>query len=113
MKHNKYLTFVFLEDNDSIRAKSAAQILYLNLVWTFLLLNFLIPVLCNYSASSSVTLTPDPAFLSKNFRPYLTMIFDIHHIYNFYNRFHNILRLFDVLSHFSFATSETICDYYL
>ena len=31
MTHNAYLTFLFLEDNDSISAKSAAQILSLNL----------------------------------------------------------------------------------
>ena len=30
-----------------------------------------------------------------------------------YNHFHNILRLFDVLPNFSFATSETMHDYYL
>ena len=30
MKHNKYLTFRFLEANDPISAKSVAQILYLN-----------------------------------------------------------------------------------
>ena len=31
----------------------------------------------------------------------------------FYNHFHNILRLFDVLTNFSFTTSETMRDYYL
>ena len=31
----------------------------------------------------------------------------------FYNQFHNILRLFDVLPSFSFTTSETMGDYYL
>ena len=30
-----------------------------------------------------------------------------------YNRFHNILRLFDVLPNFPFAASKTMCDYYL
>ena len=30
MTHNKYLRFLFLEDNDFISAKSAAQILSLN-----------------------------------------------------------------------------------
>ena len=35
--HNKYLAFRFLEDNDPISAKSAAQILSLNLAKTFLL----------------------------------------------------------------------------
>ena len=63
MTHNKYLTFLFLEDNDSISAKSAAQILSLNLAYTFLLLNFLIADLRNSSASCSFTLIPDPVFL--------------------------------------------------
>ena len=63
MTHNKYLTFLFLEDNDSISAKSAAQILSLNLAYTFLLLNFLIAGLRNSSASCSFTLIPDPVFL--------------------------------------------------
>ena len=40
MTHNEYLTFLFLEDNDSISAKSAAQILSLNLAYTILLLDF-------------------------------------------------------------------------
>ena len=31
----------------------------------------------------------------------------------FYNYFHNILRLFDVLPNFAITTSETIRDYYL
>ena len=31
MGHNEYLTFLFFEDNDPISAKSAAQILSLNL----------------------------------------------------------------------------------
>ena len=43
-----------------------AKILALNLVYTFLLFNFLIIGLFNYSASCSFTLTPDPIFLSKN-----------------------------------------------
>ena len=30
-----------------------------------------------------------------------------------YNHFHNILRLFDVLTNFLFTTSETMCNYYL
>ena len=30
-----------------------------------------------------------------------------------YNHFHNILRLFDVLTSFPFTTSETMRDYYL
>ena len=33
-------------------------------------------------------------------------------ILNCYNYFHNILRLFDVLTNFPFTKSETMCDYY-
>ena len=40
MTHYKYLRFLFFEDIDSISSKSAAQILSLNLAYTFLLLNF-------------------------------------------------------------------------
>ena len=29
------------------------------------------------------------------------------------NRFHNILKFLDVLTNFTFTTSETMCDYYL
>ena len=61
--HNKYLTFLFFGDNDSISAKSAAQILSLNFAYLFLLLNFLITGLCSSSASCSFTLLPDPVFL--------------------------------------------------
>ena len=81
MTHNKYLTFLFFEDNDPISAKSAAQILSLNLAYTFLLLNFLITGLCSSSASCSFTLIPDPVFLSR--KTYLPMLFDIHHSYDF------------------------------
>ena len=91
MSHNKYLTFLFLEDNYPILAKSAAQILSLNLAKTFFLLNFLITGLSNSSATCSITLipallvaiAPDPVFLSKTYRPYLLMLFDIHHSYDF------------------------------
>ena len=31
----------------------------------------------------------------------------------FYNHFHNLFRLFDVLADFLFTTSETMCDYNL
>ena len=81
MAHKKYLTFLFLENNDLISAESTAQILFLNLAKTFLLFIFFITGLCNSSASCSFTLTPDPVFLSKNL--YLLMLFDIYHIYNF------------------------------
>ena len=83
MTHNKYLTLLFFVDNDSISAKSATQILYLNLAYNFLLLDFLMTGLCNSSASRSFTLILDPFFLSKNLRPYLLMLFDIHHSYDF------------------------------
>ena len=33
-------------------------------------------------------------------------------VLSFHNHFHNILRLFDVLSNFPFTTSETMRDYY-
>ena len=65
MIHNKYLTLLFFVENDSISAKSAAQMLTLNLAQTFLLLNFLITGLWNSSASYSFTLISDPVFLSK------------------------------------------------
>ena len=55
----------FLEDNESISAKSATQILSLYLALTFLLLSFLITGLCNFLGGYSFTLTPtpDPFFL--------------------------------------------------
>ena len=45
--HNKHLTPQFLEDNDLISAKSAAQILSLNFAYILVLLNFLTTGLCN------------------------------------------------------------------
>ena len=57
--HNQYLTFLFFEDNDAISAKSTAKILFSNVAYIFLYLNFLIIGLCNYLASFSFTLTPD------------------------------------------------------
>ena len=45
--HNKHLTPQFLEDNDLISAKSAAQILSLNFAYILVLWNFLITGLCN------------------------------------------------------------------
>ena len=83
MTHNKYLIFLFFEDNGSISVKSAAQILSLKLAYTSLLLNFLVTGLYNSSANCSFTLAPDPVSLSKTCRPYLLMLFDIHHILNF------------------------------
>ena len=65
MAHNKYLTFLFLEDNDPILAKSAAQVLSWNLAKTFPLLNFLITGLCNSSGGCSFTLHPNPVLVSK------------------------------------------------
>ena len=58
--HNRYLIFFSFEDSDSISAKSAAHMLYLNLAYTFLL--FLITGLCNSLASRSFTLILDPVF---------------------------------------------------
>ena len=70
--HNKRLTFQYLEDNDPVSAKSAVQILSLNLAYTLLLLNFLIICLCNSLGSFSITLTPDLVFLlSKKYGPHL------------------------------------------
>ena len=50
--HNKYLTDKYLEGNDFISAKSAAQILTLNLAQTFLLLPFLVACLCTSCAGT-------------------------------------------------------------
>ena len=61
-QNNKYLTLLFLEDNDSISAKCAAKVLSVNLAQTILFLNFLITGLCNSSTSFSFTLTPDLVF---------------------------------------------------
>ena len=63
MKH-KFLKSLFLEDSDHISAKSAAQILSLNLTKS-LLLNFLTINLCNSSAICSFTYIPNPVFLSN------------------------------------------------
>ena len=68
MTHNKYLTFLSLEDNNPISVKSAAQILALNIAQIFLLLIFLIIGLCNCSASFSFTLTLHPTFLPKTLK---------------------------------------------
>ena len=66
MTHNKYLTLLFYLDNDSISAKSATQILPVNLAYASLLLEFLIIGLCNSSTSSPFALTPNPVFSSKH-----------------------------------------------
>ena len=71
MAHNKYLILRLEEDNESLSAKSAAQILSLNLAQTFLLLNFLITGLCNSPSSSSFTLAPYPVFFSKSLQTIL------------------------------------------
>ena len=80
MGHNKYLTFLVLEINDLISAKSASQKLHFNLGKAFLLFRFLIAILCICSAICSFTLNRDPVFLSKTYRPYLLILFNIHHI---------------------------------
>ena len=56
----------FSEDNDFISAKSAAQILSLNLAFTFVHLNFGTTDLCNSAVSCSFALSPNPCFLSKD-----------------------------------------------
>ena len=91
MTHNKYLTFLFTEDNNPISVKSAVLISYFNLVETFLLLNFLIAGLCTSSASFTFELTPDPVFLLKNLY-LLQMLFDIHHIHKS-QQFHKLYLL--------------------
>ena len=83
MAHNKCLTFTFLEDIDSITAKSALQILSLNLAYAFLLLNFIVTGLCNSSASYSFTFFPILFSYQETYGPYLLMLFDIHHNYDF------------------------------
>ena len=65
MTHNRRLTFLFLEDNDPIAAKPAAQTLSLNLLVAHL--HFLRILFSN----------------QKTYKPYLLMLFDIHYIYNF------------------------------
>ena len=62
MALNKYLIFLLFVDSDSISAKSAVQILSLNLTYAFLLLNFSVTGLCNYLASCSFTLILNPVF---------------------------------------------------
>ena len=62
MTHNKYLTLLHFVDNGSISAKSVAQILFLNLAYIFLLLNFLITDFCNSCASYSFALLSDHVF---------------------------------------------------
>ena len=59
------LIFLFLEDNDPVQAKSATQMLSLNISKTLLLLNFLIIGICISRVSSSFTLAPHPVFMSK------------------------------------------------
>ena len=72
MTQNKYLTPKYLKYYDAISAKSPAQMLSLNLAYTFLLLNFLITGLCNSIESTSfkfdilLLIAPDPKLSSKN-----------------------------------------------
>ena len=70
MTHNKYLTFLFLEDNDPISARTAAQMLSLNLADTFLILSFLFTPLSNSSVSCSCTPTLDLISLSNKIIDY-------------------------------------------
>ena len=80
--HKKYLKPQLLEGNDPISAtaKSTGQILSLKVAYTFLHLHFLITDLYYFLATYSFTLAPDPVLLSKSYRPYLLIVFDIHHI---------------------------------
>ena len=98
MTHNPYLTFLFLEDNDTTSAKSTAQVLSLNLGYVFLLLNFSVTGLCNSLASCSVTLILFS--YQKTYRPYLIMLFHIHHMYSF-QQFHKLHLLKSYLQQFS------------
>ena len=85
MAPNKYLIFLFFEHNDSISAKSTAQILPSNLAHAFLLLNFLITGLCIYVILQQfVHLHSLPILFSyqKTYRSYLLMLFDISHSYH-------------------------------
>ena len=59
---NNYLIFQFLVNRDPISAKSATQILSLNLAYALLFLIFLITCLYSSSDISSFTLDPDPVF---------------------------------------------------
>ena len=65
------LIVLFLEDNDPIQARSATQMLSLNISKTFLLLNFLITGICISPVSSSFTLAPHPVFMSKTLQTIL------------------------------------------
>ena len=64
--HNRYLIFLFLEDNDLISAKSSAQLLPLKEKFTCFLLSFLITAFCKSLAICSFKLIYDPVFLTKN-----------------------------------------------
>ena len=60
MAHNKYLKTQFLEDSNLISAKYSAQILSLNLAYTFLLLIFLITGLRNSLHLNLYTILTNP-----------------------------------------------------
>ena len=83
MTHTKYLKFLFFEDNDFILVKSAAQILSLNLEYTFLLLNVLVTDHIYSSASCSFTFIRILFFYEKTYRPYLLILFVIYHSHDF------------------------------
>ena len=52
-------------------------------------------------------MTSTNVFVDLDFVVVIPKINDLH------NHFHNILRLFDVLSNFPYTPSETMLDYYL
>ena len=52
-------------------------------------------------------MTSTNVFVDSDFVVVKPKINDLH------NHFHNILRLFDVLSNFAYTPSETMLDYYL
>ena len=76
---NKYLIFLFLEENDPISAKSATQTLSLILAKILHLFNILIAGLCNSTARFSHSLLI-LSYSQNIYRPYLLMPFDIHHV---------------------------------
>ena len=89
MAHNKYLRLLLFEDNDSISAKSAAQILYTNLAQNFLLLNFELLVYVILQLFVHLHLFLMLFSYQKTCRPHLLMLFGIYHIHNS-QQFHNL-----------------------
>ena len=78
--YNKYLTPLFLEDNDLISAKFTTQILSLNVAKTFLLLNFLPLVCVILELTIHLHLLPVLIFCQKTCTSYWVVFFDINQI---------------------------------